>query len=79
METLQDDSQAPIYAGEYPLEKHTVQRAGLSLEIVGVEMSGKPRDLEAQVRSAATRLSEQAAESRSQGSKGDGGGIACEK
>jgi len=54
-----------IYASEYPLEKYTVQQAGLSLEIVGVEMSGKPRDLEAQVRSAATQLSEQAAEFRS--------------
>lgn len=51
-----------IYASGYPLEKHEVLHAGVSLEMLGIEMSGKPHDLEAQVRNAAQRLLEQAAE-----------------
>ena len=51
-----------LYASARPLEKHFVQRAGIDLELVGIEMSGKPRVLEAHVRNAAKRLLEQAAE-----------------
>jgi 5-methylcytosine-specific restriction enzyme subunit McrC len=54
-----------IYASERPLERHVVERAGINLEIVGVEMSGSPRSLEARVREAAGRLVRQAARQRS--------------
>jgi 5-methylcytosine-specific restriction enzyme subunit McrC len=54
-----------IYASERPLERHVVERAGINLEIVGVEMSGSPRRLEARVREAAGRLVRQAARQRS--------------
>lgn len=43
-----------IYASTRPLERHVVHRAGVGLELVGIEMSSKPRDLEGQVRGAAT-------------------------
>jgi 5-methylcytosine-specific restriction enzyme subunit McrC len=33
-----------IYASARPLERHLVHRAGVGLELVGIEMSSKPRD-----------------------------------
>ena len=49
-----------IYASEQPPGRHVVERAGISLEIVGVKMDGAPRDLDAPVRRAARRLVQQA-------------------
>ena len=51
-----------IYASAHPLENHLVQQVDISLEVVGIEIRGKPRDLEAHVRSAAKRLLERADE-----------------
>ena len=53
-----------IYASDRPLERHVVERAGTSLEIVSVEMAGSPRSLEARMREAAGRLVQQAAHQR---------------
>jgi len=54
-----------IYASDRSHEEHTVEQAGVSLGITGVEMSGSPRDLETRVRRAARHLVLQAARRRS--------------
>lgn len=54
-----------IYASARPLERRKVQHAGVSLEMIGIDMSGRPHDVEAQVRSAAGRLLQQADNLRS--------------
>jgi 5-methylcytosine-specific restriction enzyme subunit McrC len=54
-----------IYASDQPLEKHVVERAGVNLEVFGIEMSSRPRDLDARVRTAARRLVQQAVRLRS--------------
>jgi 5-methylcytosine-specific restriction enzyme subunit McrC len=54
-----------IYASGRSYEEHIVEGAGVSLGIIGVEMSGSPRDLEARVRRAARHLVRQAARRRS--------------
>jgi 5-methylcytosine-specific restriction enzyme subunit McrC len=53
-----------IYANERPFESHTVERAGVNLEVIGIEMSDEPHRLETRVRRAARRLAKQAAELR---------------
>jgi 5-methylcytosine-specific restriction enzyme subunit McrC len=54
-----------IYASDRAHEEHTVEQAGVSMEILGVEMGGHSRDLEARVRRAARHLVRQAAGRRS--------------
>jgi len=54
-----------IYASERPPEKHVVERAGIGLEIIGVQMTGNSRNLETRVREAAVRLVQQAMRLRS--------------
>ena len=51
-----------IYASERPIERHTVKRVGVNLEIIGIDMRDEPRNLEARAREAAGRLVEQASE-----------------
>ena len=54
-----------IYTSERPPKKCVVERAGTSLEIIGVKMTGSPRDLEARMREAVGYLVRQAARPRS--------------
>ncbi len=49
-----------IYASELPFGTHHVERAGVALQVVGIGMSGSPRDLEARAREVAGRLVRQA-------------------
>lgn len=49
-----------IYASEHPFETHHVERAGVALQVAGIEMTGRPRDLEARAREVAGRLVRQA-------------------
>ncbi len=58
-----------IYATEHPLEHHAVERAGVGLEIVGIDMSHRPQELEEAARAAARRLVQHAIELRSSRTK----------
>lgn len=49
-----------IYASDRPYEEHLVERAGVRLGIVGVDMNGGTRDLDASVRRAATHFVQEA-------------------
>jgi 5-methylcytosine-specific restriction enzyme subunit McrC len=53
-----------IYAGLRPFERHTVEHAGINLEVVGVDLSVSPDEILYQVRDIAKRLIAQAAETR---------------
>jgi len=45
-----------FYAGKRPLEKYLVNRAGVTLEAISIDMTGTPSEIEAHARSASRRL-----------------------
>jgi 5-methylcytosine-specific restriction enzyme subunit McrC len=51
-----------IYAGNSPLKQHRVERAGIVLEVIGMDIRGTPNDLLTGARSAAAQLIRQGRE-----------------
>ena len=54
-----------IYASERPPEEHTVERAGVTLEVAGVDMGATPREIEAGARRLARSLVQNARDASS--------------
>lgn len=53
-----------FYAGKRPLEQYVIRRTGITLEAIGIDMTGTPSEVETQARNAAKRLIRQAYDAR---------------